>query len=135
MTILEQEIASAAARRSASMRRRVANTCLVCGEGFEGLTNRRYCSDRCRTRAAREHDAASTLSASSVSTPPMESRLTHEDIIQRPDEVVAEFLGRLRRKVYGDRMSDTDAAELIRQERHARSEHLACSRSDDRCCR
>lgn len=125
MAMTEKEIASVAARRSAARRTRVTKTCPVCDTSFEGLTTRRYCSDRCRVRAGRDHRADEAALAGSVAGPPFGSRLSDEDLEQRPGENVAEFLTRLRRTVYGDQIFDTDAAELIRQERDARSEHLA----------
>ena len=53
MTMTDEEILSAAARLRAARRRRVAKTCEVCGAPFEGIAQRRYCSDACRVRASR----------------------------------------------------------------------------------
>lgn len=53
MATTEEEILSHAARIRASRRRRLLKHCEVCGEPFEGIAQRRYCSDRCRMRASR----------------------------------------------------------------------------------
>ena len=53
MAMTDEEILSAAARLRAAKRRRVAKTCEVCGTPFEGIAQRRYCSDACRVRASR----------------------------------------------------------------------------------
>ena len=53
MAMTDEEVASAAAHRAAGRRRRVTKACEVCGTTFEGLSQRRYCSDRCRVRASR----------------------------------------------------------------------------------
>lgn len=53
MAMTDEEILSAAGRLRAAKRRRVANTCPVCGTPFEGVVQRRYCSAACRVRASR----------------------------------------------------------------------------------
>lgn len=58
MAVTEDEILSQAARIRAGRRRRVTKQCEVCGTAFEGLVQRRFCSDRCRMRAARAQSAA-----------------------------------------------------------------------------
>lgn len=53
MVMSDEEILSAAARLRAAKRRQVAKTCEVCGTPFEGVAQRRFCSDACRMRASR----------------------------------------------------------------------------------
>jgi len=54
MTMTDEEILSAAARLRSARRRRVAKTREVCGTPFEGVAQRRFCSDACRMRASRQ---------------------------------------------------------------------------------
>ncbi len=126
MTTTEQEIASAAARRSAGMRRRVTNICPVCGESFEGLTTRRYCSDRCRNRAARQESAVNEHASEQVpADPPFGRVLTDEEMELQPGENVADYFRRIRQTMFGSRrIFDGDVVELIRKERDARTAHL-----------
>jgi hypothetical protein len=53
MTTTDEDILRQAARIRAGRRRRLQKQCEVCGTPFEGIAQRRYCSDRCRMRAAR----------------------------------------------------------------------------------
>lgn len=49
-----------AARQIAALRRQTQSACVVCGSPIEGITTRRYCSDRCRSKAyyRRKHPGA-----------------------------------------------------------------------------
>jgi len=42
------------AKEVAARRRRVKGSCVICGQEFEGLTRRMYCSNRCAVRAYRQ---------------------------------------------------------------------------------
>ncbi len=50
--------AASAGAYLASLRRRVERRCAVCGRRITGISLRRYCSPRCRTRAYRARRAA-----------------------------------------------------------------------------
>jgi predicted nucleic acid-binding Zn ribbon protein len=39
------------ASQLAAQRRRVSNTCLVCGTSFTGLKTKKYCGNPCRQKA------------------------------------------------------------------------------------
>lgn len=121
MATTDQEIASAAARRSAGMRRRVSNTCPVCGETFEGLTTRKYCSGRCRTEAGRRQ---LVVDEHTFTDPPVGRLLTDEELERRPDEDVVEYLARTWRSMFGDRVFTTDVVEDLRREDELLSEHV-----------
>ncbi len=125
MTTTEQEIASAAARRSASMRRRVANTCPVCGEPFEGLTTRRYCSSRSRTRVAREVVHVKEHTEELRLAEPLFGRvLTSQDMELLPGENVADLFVRIRRAMFGDHVFDSDVVEDLRRADELLSDHV-----------
>ncbi len=71
----EREILRTAARLSASRRRRVRTTCAVCGREVEGTTRRRYCSNACKLRAARQQHRAAVAVTSDGTVPPLVARL------------------------------------------------------------
>jgi len=135
MAMTEQEIATAAARRSSAMRRRTTKPCAVCGNAFEGVAQRRYCSDRCRVGAARRRaeDAAapppaapSVWDANPAAYPghvPLD-QLDDDWPVRGADEPIDEFLQRVAERLSGGRTSDTDSVELVRQSREQRTEEL-----------
>jgi hypothetical protein len=45
----------------------VAGTCEICGKPFEGLSTRRYCSNKCAARASRAARAETKSSAANKS--------------------------------------------------------------------
>ena len=107
------------------MRRRVTNICPICGEPFEGLTTRRYCSNRCRGQAARQEATMHEHGGESLPVdPPFGRVLTDEEMELRPREDVIEFLARTWRTMFGDRVFDTDVVEDLRREDELLSEHV-----------
>lgn len=125
MTSTEHEIASAAARRSAGMRRRVTATCPVCGASFEGLTTRRYCSDRCRSRAARQEATVNEYTEEQLPVElPFGRVLTDEEMEPRPGENIADLFVRVRRTMFRNQVFDSDVVEDLRREDELQSDHV-----------
>jgi predicted nucleic acid-binding Zn ribbon protein len=75
MAMTDEEILSAAARLRAARRRRVAKTCEVCGTPFEGVAQRRYCSDACRMRASRRRREMQGAPAPRLASPTLPSMI------------------------------------------------------------
>ena len=132
MAMTEEEIASAAARRSAARRKRVRKRCELCGTEFEGLTTKRYCSDRCRVQAARNRghtldgaDKPTVSGPEGADGPPFDALPTEEEIERLLTLDAPDAFAQLRKLFYGDYVFDTDAVEDIRRQREGRSEHLA----------
>lgn len=117
MVMTEDEIASAAARRSAARRKRVTKRCERCGTEFEGLTTKRYCSDRCRVEAARArgHRNGRSDRPDVPDGPPFDAGLTDDEIGPRPGEGAADFFERFLQTVYGDVVLDTDVVDDLRR--------------------
>ena len=127
MAMTEEEIASAAARRSAARRKRVSKRCELCGTEFEGLTTKRYCSDRCRVEAARlraRRRPEDLHKLPKSEGPPFDVVLTEEELEPRPGEDAADYFTRIRQAVFGDFVFDTDSVELVRQSRIERTNEL-----------
>lgn len=118
MVMTEEAIASAAARRSAARRKRVAKRCEQCGTEFAGLTTKRYCSDRCRVEAARlrarRHPDDLRLLPKPAG-PPFDTILSEEEMEPLPGEDAADYFTRIRQAVFGDYVFDTDVVETLRQ--------------------
>ena len=53
--------ASDLGRALAAQRQRVAHQCQVCGKGFTGLRQARYCSNACTLKASRERRKAQAV--------------------------------------------------------------------------
>lgn len=126
MTMTNEEILSAAARLRAARRRRTARQCDVCGTSFEGIAQRRYCSDACRVRAARVREAVSTEDTRGVPQPlhratpheaerPLTPRDTHESAL--------EYLSRVRAWLSTDATHD-DSTQMLREVRAERDSEL-----------
>jgi hypothetical protein len=97
----EEEILSEAARIRAGRRRRLVKRCEVCGESFEGIAQRRYCSDRCRMRAARRQATAPTAEIERIVVP-----------APREGESIRAFFMRTRAEDIARGEIDGDSAEL-----------------------
>ena len=126
MVMTEEEIASAAARRSAARRKRVTKRCELCGSEFEGLTTKRYCSDRCRVEAARERSQQGTpVNRQPVPVDaPSDRVLSEEELAVQPGEDAADYFDRIRRAVFGDRVMPDDSVEIVRRSRIERTNEL-----------
>ena len=101
MAMTDEEIASAAARRSAAMRKRETKACAECGAEFEGLSRARYCSDLCRVRAGRVRAIALTGD--------------REERAVMADATIAR-LNRIRAAIARGRVFP-DSTDLVRQDR------------------
>lgn len=101
MVMTEKEILSEAARIRASRRRRLVKHCEVCGEPFEGIAQRRFCSDRCRMRAARGQTTVPTAKIESAIVP-----------VPREGESIRSFFVRTRAEDIARGEIDGDPAEL-----------------------
>jgi len=115
MTMTDEEILSAAARLRAARRRRIAKLCEVCGTPFEGIAQRRYCSDACRMRASRARRGGAEM-----------TRKPKSEISRAPrgkDESSVDYLGRVRDYLSRGRVFD-DSVELIRRSRMERTLEL-----------
>jgi predicted nucleic acid-binding Zn ribbon protein len=108
MVMTGEEILRAAARIRAAQRRKTTKRCPVCGTEFEGITTKRYCSDRCRVQAARERE---TDAASEVSR-------------REERRAIVERLLKRRTEFFGGRALPDDPTDFLRAEREARSHHL-----------
>jgi len=105
MTMTDEEILSAAAKLRAARRRRVAKRCEVCGTPFEGIAQRRYCSDACRVRASRaRHGGRATAVRKEASLPP-----------RGENESILAYLDRTNDDLMGDRGLTDSSVELVRE--------------------
>ena len=109
MVMTDKDILRAAARIRAAQRRKTIKRCPICGAEFAGLTTKRYCSDRCRVKAARER----AVGADSGETRQEERRAIVERLLRR------------RNEFFGGRVLPDDSADILRAEREARSQHLS----------
>jgi hypothetical protein len=148
MATTEEEILSHAARIQASRRRRQLKHCEVCGEPFEGIAQRRYCSDRCRMRAARGQENKPPIEFERIVLPgPLEGESfrafyerTRSDAIARgeitgdpanltpeQEEQVAAIdrIWHRQQEILRRHGPLEDSTELIRQDREERSRRLA----------
>lgn len=148
MTTTAEEILSQAARIRAGRRQRLRKRCEVCGTPFEGIAQRRFCSDRCRMRAARTQSAAPKFEIERIVLPGPQVgesfreffTRTRADAIGRggiadePSELTPEqeeqvaILDRLwrRQQEFLSRNEPLDdSTELIRSDREERSRQLA----------
>jgi hypothetical protein len=148
MVTTEEGILSEAARIRASRRRRFVKHCEVCGKPFEGIVQRRFCSDRCRMRAARGRASAPTAEIESVVLPvPREGESFRDFIVRTRAEDVArgeidgnpaeltpdqeeqiaaiERIWRRQQDFLSRHGPLEDSTELIRQDREERSRLLA----------
>lgn len=130
MAMTDKEIMSAAARLRAAKRRTSEKACAVCGTSFEGIATRRFCSDRCRVRAAREvggdaagsereipgaHEDAGLIAA--------RRELDRVGMDRRSGEGISAYFERVRAYICQGRVLD-DSTELIRQSRIERTNDL-----------
>jgi predicted nucleic acid-binding Zn ribbon protein len=106
MAMTDEEILSAAARLRAARRRRVAKTCEVCGTPFEGVAQRRYCSDACRMRASRQRREMQGAPAPRLASATMPSLIRLDRGRDRVDE------------------GDFDSTEDLRHSREERTTEL-----------
>ncbi len=145
----EEEILREAGRIRAGRRLRVAKTCERCGASFEGLTRAKYCSDACRMAAGRERHARPAPDPEHVvyieGKLPGEStreyiirmraklvaqgKMTEEEAKLTPESeeriAVLDEMDRSREELtrrHGGPFEDS--AELVRQMREERSNHL-----------
>jgi hypothetical protein len=148
MVTKEEEILSEAARIRARRRRRFVKRCEVCGEPFEGIAQRRYCSDRCRMRAARKQATAPSAAIERIVLPaPREGesfraffmRTRAEEIArgeiegdpvvltpEQEEEVAAiERIWRRQQDFLSRHGPLDDSTELIRRDREERSRLIA----------
>jgi len=120
------EILSAAARLRAARRRRTVRQCDVCGTSFEGIVQRRYCSDACRVKAARLRAAVGTKDTLGGTQPllratpydregPWTPRGTHESAL--------DYLARVRAWLSTD-ATHNDSTEMLREARAERDIEL-----------
>ena len=114
MTMTDEEIVSAAARLRAAKRRRVARTCDVCGTPFEGIAQRRYCSDACRVRASRARQGRGTISIQEE--PPPKPRGEKEPPVDNLEQVDTYLM---QGRVFTD-----SSAELVQERRMERTLEL-----------
>lgn len=101
----ESVLPTQVARAIAAQRRRIHGACAACGNGFEGLKQRKYCSAACRQRA---HTWRTGRRAKSMAEIPA--------LVARLDAT--------RAAIMRGRSFDTDSAELIRESRKQRSAEL-----------
>lgn len=146
MAMTDQEILSQAARLRAARRRKIAKTCDVCGAAFEGIVQRRYCSDRCRVTAARRRVQTEADSVGDGADPYRDidaaiQEMTMEllqakgiDIDSDDPEAEARrqrlaatvrTLAAMRDRIMRGRVLTDDSTEILRAEREKRSHHLA----------
>ncbi|MGH2561355.1 MAG: hypothetical protein ACRDJH_20005 [Thermomicrobiales bacterium] len=149
MAMTNDEILREAARLRAARRLRTVKQCEVCGASFEGIRQRRYCSDRCRVAASRlrqriqegemTDDLAERVrkrtdeimaSVDRWSEAEGEERLPDGQLSEeataareRARQTVEDFVT-LGERISRGRVFD-DSTELLRREREARSRHLA----------
>jgi hypothetical protein len=107
MEMTDQDILKKAARLRAARRRRFVKRCEVCGMRFEGIAQRRYCSDRCRVAAARARRAQHQEAQSPDPLP--SPRGEHESLV--------EYFDRIRAAVMKGGRFTEDSTELIRRMR------------------
>lgn len=147
MTTTEEAILSQAARIRAGRRKRLLKHCEVCGQPFEGIAQRRYCSDRCRMRAARGQGAAQADEFERIVLPgPREGESFREFFLRARSEEIErgeiegdpsvltpeqeEQIAALERiwqraeKVRREHGLLDDSTEILRQQREARVRHL-----------
>lgn len=120
MAMTDEEIRSRAAQLNAARRRKIEKHCEVCGEPFEGLAQRRYCSDQCRNRASRLRTRQGRPALFSDADL---DRLM-ELAAQREGESMVEHFDRIRELISRGRVFE-DSTEILRREREKRSKHLA----------
>ncbi len=149
MAMTNEEILQEAARLRAARRLRTVKQCEVCGTSFEGIRQRRYCSDRCRVAASRQRRQLQEAEVSDDfvervrkrtdeimarvarwSEAEGEERLPNGELAEeaaaareRARETVEGFVA-LSERISRGRVFD-DSTELVRREREARSRHLA----------
>ena len=100
MVMTDDEIVSAAARLRAAKRRRVRKSCEVCGEPFEGIAQRRYCSDTCRVRASRRRRAELVAAEHGSALAPSAS-VGDAELQRRDGEPIVDYLTRLESLIFG----------------------------------
>ena len=114
MVMTDDEIVSAAARLRAAKRRRVTKACEVCGRSFEGIAQRRYCSDACRIRASRRRAEALAAPRSDEAMP---------TVPRDAGEPKVDSLDRVRDELSGILIPD-DSTEIVRWSRIERTAEL-----------
>ena len=149
MTVAEEEeILRQAARIRANRRRRLRKQCAVCGQPFEGIAQRRYCSDRCRMRASRGQSTAPKTEIESTVLPGRRDGESFRDFVMRvrserassdddlrspsafsaeQDEQIAAIDRILQRaeRVRREHGLLDDSTEILRREREARVRYLS----------
>jgi hypothetical protein len=111
MTPTDEEILRAAARIRAG--RRVAKMCEVCGTPFEGIAQRRYCSDACRVKASRQRTGAATAIPAASDRAASRPDGRHQPTLapRGTNESIDDYLDRVQAYVLGTNGVDGDAAD------------------------
>lgn len=91
----------------------MAKACEVCGTPFEGIAQRRYCSDACRVRASRRGQGAAADDRGAVATPPVEERRDVEAVRAGP-MAITERPDRTGKSLVRERMRDHETGVSLR---------------------